>query len=92
MWGRRKEMRAGKIRVGRVVRTGAKMRPAMVSGIAIGDALVNYWPIFSPVPANSPISLCESNSTQFPCRFDCGELLPLLKSAFFLKQNRLSHG
>ena len=68
------------------------MRPAIVSGIAIGDALVSYWPIFSPVPTNSPISLCESNKTQFPCRFDSGELLSVLKSTFFLKQNRLSHG
>ena len=68
------------------------MRPASVSGIAIGDAPVSYWPIFSPVPCNSPISLCESNRIQFPCHFDCGELLSLLKSAFFLKQNRLSHG
>ena len=68
------------------------MRPAIVSGIAIGDAPVSYWPIFSPFPSNSPINLRESNSSQFPCRFDCGELLSLLKSAFFLKQNRLSHG
>ena len=67
------------------------MRPAVVSGIAIGDALVSYWPIFSPVPTNSPISLCESNKTQFPCRFDCDELLSP-KSSFLLKQNRLSHG
>ena len=27
--------------------TGAKMRPAIVSGIVIGDAPVSYWPIFS---------------------------------------------
>ena len=67
------------------------MRPAIVSWIAIRDAPVSYWPIFSPVPTNSPISLCEGNSTQFPCRSDCGELLSP-KSAFFLKQNRLSHG
>ena len=67
------------------------MRPAIVSGIAIGGAPVSYWPIFSRVLCNSPISLCNSNSTQFPCRSDCGELLSP-KSAFFLKQNRLSHG
>ena len=67
------------------------MRPASVSGIAIMDAPVSYWPIFSPVPCNNPIYLCKSNSTQFPCRFDCGELLSS-KSAFFLKHNRLSHG
>ena len=39
--------------------TGAEMRPAMVSGIVSGDALVSYWPIFFPVPSNSPRSLCE---------------------------------
>ena len=27
--------------------TGAEMRRAIVSGIATGDALVSYWPIFS---------------------------------------------
>ena len=68
------------------------MRPAVDSGIAIGDLPVSYWPIFSPVSSNSPRSLCETNRTQFPCRFDSGELLSVLKSAFFLKQNRLSHG
>ena len=26
---------------------------------SIGDALISYWPIFSPVPDNSPRSLCE---------------------------------
>ena len=67
------------------------MRPAIVSGIAIGGAPVSYWPIFSRVPCNSPISLCNSNSTQFPCRSDCGELLSP-KFAFLLKQNRLNHG
>ena len=67
------------------------MRPAIVSGIATGDAPVSYWPIFCPGPSNSPISLCESNSTQFPGLSDCGELLSP-KSAFFLKRNRLSHG
>ena len=36
------------------------MRPAIVSGIVSGDALVSYWPIFFPVPSNSPRSLCES--------------------------------
>ena len=50
------------------------MRAAIVSGIATGDAPVSYWPIFSPVPSNHPRSLCESHKTQFPCRFDCGEL------------------
>ena len=38
------------------------MRPAIaiVSGMVTGDALVSYWPIFLPVPSNSPRSLCES--------------------------------
>ena len=36
------------------------MRPAIVSVIVSGDALVSYWPIFFPVPSNSPRSLCES--------------------------------
>ena len=40
--------------------TGTEIRPAIVSGIGIGDALISYWPIFSPVPDNSPRSLCES--------------------------------
>ena len=41
-------------------RTGTEMRPAIVSGIVTGDASVNYWLIFYPVPSNSPKSLCES--------------------------------
>ena len=36
--------------------TGAEMRPAIVSGIAP----VSYWPIFFPVPSNSPGNLSES--------------------------------
>ena len=40
--------------------TGAKMRPAIVSGIVTGDAPVSYWPIFFPVPGNGPRSLHES--------------------------------
>ena len=38
---------------------GAEMRPAIVSGIVIGNLPVSYWPVFSPVPSNSPRSLCE---------------------------------
>ena len=30
-------------------KTGAEMRPAIVSGIVTRDALVSYWPIF-PCP------------------------------------------
>ena len=33
-----------------------RISPAIVPGIAP----VSYWPIFFPVPTNSPISLCES--------------------------------
>ena len=36
------------------------MYPAIVSGIVTRDAVVSYWSIFSPVPSNSPRSLCES--------------------------------
>ena len=41
-------------------KTGAEMRPAIYSGIATGDAPVSCWPIFFPVPGNSPRSLHES--------------------------------
>ena len=37
--------------------TGAEMRPAIVSGIGGADQL---FANFSPVPSNSPLSLCES--------------------------------
>lgn len=37
----------------------AEMCLAMVSGIAIGEAPVSYWPI-SPLPRDSPRSLRES--------------------------------
>ena len=40
--------------------TGAKMLPAIVSGIVTGDAPVSYWSIFFSVPGNIPRSLCES--------------------------------
>ena len=40
--------------------TGAEMRPAIVSEIATGDAPVSCWPLFFPVPSNSPRSLHES--------------------------------
>ena len=41
-------------------KTGTEMRPAIVSGIATGDAPVSKWPIFFPAPGNSPRSLHES--------------------------------
>ena len=39
--------------------TGTEMRSAIVSGIVLGDLPVSYWPVFSPVPSNSPRSLSE---------------------------------
>ena len=39
---------------------GAEMCPAIVSGIVTGDAPVSYWPIFSPILANSSRGLCEN--------------------------------
>ena len=30
---------------------------AKTSGIVTGDALVSYWPVFPPVPSNSPRNL-----------------------------------
>ena len=39
--------------------TGTEMRPAIVSGLVTGDAPISYWPIFYPVPSNSPRSLCK---------------------------------
>ena len=40
--------------------TRAEKCPAIASGIVTGEASVDYWPIFFPVPRNSPRSLCES--------------------------------
>ena len=40
--------------------TGAEICPAIVFGINTGNAAISYWPIFSPVPRDSPRSLCES--------------------------------
>ena len=40
--------------------TGGDTCPAIVPRIANGDAPVSYWPIFFPVPSNSPRSLCDS--------------------------------
>ena len=43
-------------------RTGAEIRPEVVSGIDTGGggALVSYWSVVFPVSGNSPRSLCES--------------------------------
>ena len=40
------------------------MRPAIVSGMVTGDVPVSYWPIFFPVPSNSPRSLCAKKLTR----------------------------
>ena len=48
-----------------VVRTGADKRPAIVSGIVIGNAPVSYWTIFSPVPD----VFAKVYSSQFLSRF-----------------------
>ena len=42
-----------------------EMRPAVVSGIVIGDALVSYWPIFSPSLVTVPEVFANVNSAQF---------------------------
>ena len=46
------------------------MRPAIYSGIVAVDApVVSYWPIFFPVPSNSPRVpevFAKVNSAQFP--------------------------
>ena len=39
---------------------GGEMCVASVSGIVTGHVSVNYWPVFSSVPSNSPRSLRES--------------------------------
>ena len=40
--------------------TGAEICPAIDAGIITRDAAISYWPIFSPVPRDSPTSLCKS--------------------------------
>ena len=54
---------------------GAEMRPAIVSGIVIGDALVSYWLVFLPFPVTVLDFFAKNNSTQFPCRFYSGQFL-----------------
>ena len=44
---------------------GTEMCLAIVSGIVAGDSLVSYWPIFFPVPSNSPRCLCDPVSLSF---------------------------
>lgn len=47
--------------------TGAKRHSEIVSGeVTAGEASLNYSPIVFTVPSNSPRSLCEVNSAQFP--------------------------
>ena len=38
---------------------GAEMNLAGVSGIVTGEAPVSYWPVFPPIPRDSPRSLCD---------------------------------
>ena len=44
------------------------MRPAIVSGIVIGDALISYWLIFSLSLITVPEVFAKVNSAQFPSR------------------------
>ena len=37
-----------------------------VSVMVTGDALLSNWPIFFPVPSNSPEVFAKINSVQFP--------------------------
>ena len=46
--------------------TWAEMRPAIVSGIVTGDALISYWPVFSLSPVTVPEVFANVNSVQFP--------------------------
>ena len=46
-------------------RTGAEMRPAIVSGSVAGDAPVSYWPVLEIVPE----LFAKVNSAQFPSLF-----------------------
>ena len=45
--------------------TGAKMRPAIVSGSVTGDTPVSYWPVLETVPE----LFAKVNSAQFPSLF-----------------------
>ena len=45
----------------------------IVSGIITRDLLASYWPMFSPVPGNSPTSLCKIKEAWFPIHFLSGE-------------------
>ena len=55
--------------VGHEKGTGTEMRPAIVSGIVIGDALISYWLIFFPLSQITvPEVFAKVNSAQFPSR------------------------
>ena len=49
--------------------TGAKMHPAIGSGIATGDSQVSYWPIVSLSQVSVPEVFAKVNVTHFPIRF-----------------------
>ena len=46
-------------------RTGAKVRPAIVSGSVTGDTPVSYWPVLE----TDPELFVKVNSAQFPSLF-----------------------
>ena len=49
--------------------TGAEMRPTIVYGVIIGDALVSYWSIFSLSLVKVSKVLEQVNVTLFPSCF-----------------------
>ena len=50
-------------------KTGAEMRPAIVSGIVTRDALVSYWPIFSLSLVTVPEVFMKVKSAKFSSCF-----------------------
>ena len=50
-------------------KTGAEMRPAIVSGIVIRDPPVSYWPVFSQSLVTVPEVFMKVKSEKFPSCF-----------------------
>ena len=50
-------------------KTGAEMRPTIVSGIVTRDALVSYWPIFSLSLLTVPEVFMKVKSAKFSSCF-----------------------
>lgn len=48
------------------------MRPAVVSAIVTGDALVSYWPFFFLVPSKNPTNLCDVSFSFLNWQIDKG--------------------